>query len=79
MRTNIQRWGNSLGVRIPKPFALQVALEENCEVDISIDGDRIILRVAQKDWQLDELLAGMTSDNLHKETDWGRTEGVEAW
>lgn len=79
MRTNIQRWGNSLGVRIPKPFALQVALEENSEVDISVDGDRIILSVAKKEWRLDELLAGMTGANLHKETGWGRRKGGEAW
>lgn len=79
MRTNIQRWGNSLGVRIPKPFALQVALEENSEVDISVDGDRIILSVAKKEWRLDELLAGMTRANLHKETGWGRSKGGEAW
>jgi len=79
MRTNIQRWGNSLGVRIPKPFAVQVALEENSEVDISVEGDRIIVSAARKEWPLDELLEGMTRSNLHKETGWGRRKGGEAW
>ena len=79
MRTNIQRWGNSLGVRIPKPFALQASLEENSEVDISVDGDRIILSAAKKEWHLDELLAAITRTNPHKETGWGRSKGGEAW
>ena len=79
MRTSIQRWGNSLGVRIPKPFAAQVALEENSEVDISVDGDRIVVSAAKKEWRLDDLLAGMTRANRHKETAWGRKKGSEAW
>jgi antitoxin MazE len=42
MLTTIQRWGNSLAVRIPKPFAAQTDLSENSQVDISLDGDRTV-------------------------------------
>jgi antitoxin MazE len=77
--TTIQRWGNSLAVRIPKPFALGAALEENSEVDISLDGNRIVVSAPKKEWKLDDLLAGITRRNSHEETSWGRSKGREAW
>ncbi len=63
MLTTIQRWGNSLAVRIPKPFALQTDLGENSEVDIAVEGDRIVVSPAVKEWKLDDLLAGITARN----------------
>jgi len=79
MLTTIQRWGNSLAVRIPKPFALQTDLSENSEVDISLEGDRIVVSPATKEWKLDDLLAGITKRNAHKERSWGDRTGGEAW
>ncbi len=79
MLTTIQRWGNSLAVRIPKPFALQTDLAENSEVDISLDGDRIVVSPAVKEWKLDTLVAGITARNAHKEISWGDKAGAEAW
>lgn len=79
MLTTIQRWGNSLAVRIPKPFAMQADLSENTEVDISLEGDRIVVSPAAKEWKLDALLAGITSRNAHKEVAWGGRAGGEAW
>ena len=79
MLTTIQRWGNSLAVRIPKPFALQTDLSENSEVDISLEGNRIVVSPATKEWKLDDLLAGITTRNTHTETSWGDRAGGEAW
>jgi antitoxin MazE len=79
MLTTIQRWGNSLAIRIPKPFALQAQLGENSEVDISVEGDRIVVSAATKEWKLDDLLAGITPRNAHKEVRWGDRAGGEAW
>jgi antitoxin MazE len=79
MLTTIQRWGNSLAVRIPKPFALQADLSENSEVDISVAGDRIVVSPATKEWKLDALVAGITKRNAHKEVSWGDRAGREAW
>ena len=79
MLTTIQRWGNSLAVRIPKPFALQTDLSENSEVDISLEGDRIVVSPAVKEWKLDDLLAGISPRNTRKEISWGDRAGAEAW
>lgn len=79
MITTIQRWGNSLAIRIPKAFAIQAELEEHTEVDIALDGDRIVLSPARKEWTLDELLRGVTPSNTHRETSWGKAIGQESW
>lgn len=79
MITTIQRWGNSLAVRIPKPFAAQTDLTENSQVDISVDGGRIVVSPAAREWKLEELLGGITASNAHKEISWGDRAGAEAW
>jgi len=79
VRTTIQRWGNSLAVRIPKPFAAQTELTENSQVDISLDGDRIVVSPAAKEWKLDDLLGAITVRNTHKGIGWGERTGTESW
>ena len=79
MITSIQRWGNSLAIRIPKAFALQAELAEDTSVDLSIEGDTLVVRPLRKEWTLDELLSGITDSNLHRETPWGESTGKEVW
>jgi antitoxin MazE len=79
MVTTVQRWGNSLAIRIPKPFALETDLRENSEVDITLDGDRIVVSPARKDWRLAELVKQIKPGNLHREVRWGPKAGREAW
>ena len=79
MLTTVQRWGNSLAIRIPKPFALETDLQENSQVDIALDGGRIVVSHARKEWRLAELVKAITARNLHKEVRWGSKAGGEAW
>lgn len=79
MVTTIQRWGNSLAVRIPKAFAAQAALTEDAKVQIGIEDDAIVIRPAPRTWQLDAMLAGITAANRHSEVEWGDTVGKETW
>lgn len=79
MLTTIQRWGNSLAVRIPKAFAAQAQLTENTDVDISVDGDRIVVTPARREWNLDDLVGSITPSNRHREARWGEKTGKEAW
>jgi antitoxin MazE len=79
MLTTIQRWGNSLAVRIPKAFAVQIQLAENSEVDITLDGSRIVIHPVAKQWKLDDLLARVTKRNTHEELNWGGKKGREVW
>jgi len=80
MRTRIQRWGNSLAVRIPKPFASEAGLDQQSEVDVSVvDGALVIKLCPEPTWSLEELLSGVTDENIHKEFDTGLPVGRETW
>ncbi len=80
MLTKVQKWGNSLALRIPKAFALDAQLENDSLVEISIvEGQIIITPVVAPSWTLEELLAGINKNNLHNEVDTGFAVGNEAW
>lgn len=79
MVTTVQRWGNSLAVRIPKPFAAEAQLSEDTDVEISVEDGRIIIAPAKREWTLDELVKRITPANRHREAGWGEQTGGEAW
>ncbi len=80
MRTKVQKWGNSLALRIPKAFALDAQLENNSVVEVSlIDGRIVVNLISTPDWSLEQLLSDVTSDNTHGETDTGDAIGNEVW
>ncbi len=78
--TKILKWGNSLGLRIPKTFAEQVGVEEGSMVDIALDGDRIVISAAKtNEYRLSRLLSQVREDNLHDEISTGEATGREVW
>ncbi len=80
MFTRIQKWGNSLGLRIPKSFAREAGVEAGSAVDITFDNGCLIIRKAQlRSYRLQELLSGVNKDNLHEEIPTGDAVGREAW
>jgi antitoxin MazE len=80
MLTKVQKWGNSLALRIPKAFARDAQLENDSLVEISlVEGQIIVTPVEAPGWTLDELLAGITRKNVHSEVDTGTALGNEAW
>jgi len=80
MRTKIQKWGNSLALRIPKSFAEETKVEAGCAVDLSIaDGQLVVSPVRSKRFELYALLAEVTKENLHAEISTGEPRGREAW
>lgn len=77
MRTRVSRWGNSLAIRIPKTYAKRAGLEEGAAVELTARGDSITIR--KPEYTLEGLLAGVTPENVHAETDWGPPRGKEIW
>ena len=77
MQAHIARWGNSLGLRIPKDIAQRVGLREGTRVDIEVEGDRIVLSPARPRYVLAELLKGMTPEAMPEAFDWGPDKGRE--
>jgi antitoxin MazE len=79
VRTHISKWGNSLAVRLPKPFVDELGLGEGSEVEITVRDGRLILVAASREYALEELVEGITFENRHQESDWGRPKGRELW
>jgi antitoxin MazE len=80
MRTRLQKWGNSLAVRIPKPFAKESNLEANTPVDVTMrNGKLIITPVREPEFSLEELIGRINRKNLHSEVHTGKKRGNEAW
>lgn len=80
MHTTIQKWGNSLAVRIPKSFVEETHITSGTEVDLTVDNGKIVIvpQIPPK-YSLADLLGGVTAHNKHNETDTGHAVGQEVW
>ena len=76
-KSQMAKWGNSLAVRIPKTVAQKAGLHEGDPVEVAAKRGRVIVKRARKEPTLKELLARITAENLHHQTDWGRPIGKE--
>jgi antitoxin MazE len=80
MKTRVRKWGNSLALRIPKSFAAEARLREDSLVELSlVDGKLIVQALREELLTLEELLRGVTDQNLHGEWDTGPAVGKEIW
>lgn len=79
MQARIQKWGNSLAVRIPKSFATQSNLGQDSLVEMSIENGKIVLLPIQPELSLAQLLELVTEENRHAEAQTGTTVGREIW
>jgi antitoxin MazE len=80
MRSKVQKWGNSLALRIPKPYAEEAGLSPDTPVELSLqEGKLVVARADALAYSLQELLAGITPRNIHREIDLGPAVGDETW
>jgi antitoxin MazE len=80
MKARIQKWGNSLAVRIPKTLAYETGIEEESEVELLLENGRLVIAPTSKPkYSLDELLEGINETNIHEEVDFGPSVGKEVW
>lgn len=80
MQTKIQKWGNSLGLRIPRSFAAEAQVKEGATVDLSVENGRLLVRpLLVRKFALNELLRKVNRRNLHGEVSTGSAIGREPW
>ncbi len=80
MRMQVQKWGNSLALRIPKPFAEDADVREGTVVDLSVsEGKLVVAPARRRKATLKALLAKVNKRNLHGEVDSGSPMGRESW
>jgi antitoxin MazE len=80
MHVRVQKWGNSLAIRIPKPLAEDADVQEGTVLNLAVsDGKVVATPVQKKKLSLRELLAKVNKKNLHEEIDFGARVGREIW
>ena len=80
MKTRIQKWGNSLALRIPRPFAEESNLHEGSAVDVTVrNGKLLVVPILEAVISLENLVEQITPQNRHAETETGESVGNEVW
>ena len=80
MHVRVQKWGNSLAVRLPKPLAEDAEVKEGTVLNLAVSEGRVVATPVQKrKWSLKQLLARVSKKNLHAEVDFGPSVGREIW
>jgi len=79
MKATVQKWGNSLAVRIPKNITKDTSVTEGSNIDIMVENGNIILSPRKKEYSLKELLNNITIENIHSEISTGDQTGGEIW
>ncbi len=80
MHSRVQKWGNSLAVRIPKAFAVEVGLSPDADVEVTVlEGKVVVTPVRAPSYTLKGLVAKVTARNRHSEVAWGPSAGREVW
>jgi len=78
MQTRVQKWGNSLGVRIPRGLAEEVGLGAGTEVSLTAkDGELVVKPALPTRLSLEDLLSGVSESNIHSFIDTGSAVGAE--
>ncbi len=76
----VAKWGNAPAIRIPKSVMEKANLREGDAVDFEVERPGVIIvRAARVQRTLEDLVAGITPQNRHGETDWGKPKGNEVW
>ena len=80
MRAKVRKWGNSLAIRVPGPFAEELGLRQDSDVDLLLEQNELVVKpVSSPRYLLEDLLAGITDDNRHHEVETVGPVGDEAW
>lgn len=77
----IRRWGNSAAVRLPAAALAAAGIPVDDLVEVREEGGRIVIerKTLRPMKNLEQLIDGITPENLHEETDWGPAVGREFW
>jgi antitoxin MazE len=80
MSVTLHRWGNSVGLRVPKPLLEQLGLKAGSEVELKVEDGRLVIEPhCPKRLTLKDVLKGFTPENQPGEVDWGPPVGKEVW
>lgn len=79
MQVALQKWGNSLALRIPAGLARQIKVRQGDSVQLSLADNRLTIQPVKPSFQAKFLIGKIRKNQLHKESDWGGPRGAEVW
>ncbi|PZV16726.1 MAG: AbrB/MazE/SpoVT family DNA-binding domain-containing protein [Leptolyngbya sp.] len=79
MQAKIQQWNGRLAVCLPDAIATEIQMTAGMNVEIEIVNGKLMIHPSPKRYDLSDLLAQITPDNLHPAIDTGETIGQEVW
>jgi antitoxin MazE len=79
MKATVQKWGNSLAIRIPKTISKDIKVTEGSNVNIVVENGNMIFTPFKKEYSLKELLKNVSIENIHSEVSTGNNVGGEIW
>ena len=80
MNATVQKWGNSLALRIPSSLAKDVDLHQGSVVEVAVvEGKMVVKPKKERKLSLAQMLRGVTKENRHSENNWGASKGKEVW
>jgi len=80
MRVQIQKWGKRLAIRIPQLMAKDMRIKDGSIVDLTLVKNKLVVTtIVEPEYSLEQLLAGITKENLQDPVDTGVAIGKEAW
>ena len=78
MHIQIQKWGNSLAFRIPRALAQEADIRQGTTVDLGVKEGHIIITPLKRKYSLKSLLTKITKSNVHREINFGSSQGLES-
>lgn len=78
MESRIKKWGNSLGIRIPRSLAKEIDVDEDESVELTVEQGNLVISKSRR-YELGDLLAKINQKNLHREIETGSAVGNEEW
>lgn len=79
MVVQFSKWGNSLAVRLPNTLVKELFLSEGSKAELLAENGKLVLTPIQEppSFSLEDLVAGITEENLHTEIKTGPAVGNE--
>jgi len=82
MKVSFLKWGNSLALRVPKVFAQELGASVGKAANMEVRDGKLVVEIAKSNrrrrrYTLDQLVAGITPKNRHRELEWGPPVGNE--
>ena len=77
MEVQFSKWGNSVALRIPSKVAEALGIGPGNMADLELRRDRMVITPHSGKYKLDDLLFGITPENLHAECTVGKAVGAE--